>query len=90
MRAGSEQVATSSPLPNADVKTQPPSTQPARASAGSMNVWRSIRKSIEPFETIAVVQLARPPRFDPSGKPLTVDSCTAYASDRGTVSAQES
>jgi hypothetical protein len=37
------------------------------------------------FQTIAEVRLARPPRLDPSGKPLKVDSCTAYAADRGIV-----
>lgn len=37
------------------------------------------------FQTIAEVRLARPPRRDPSGKPLKVDSCYAYASDRGVV-----
>lgn len=37
------------------------------------------------FQTIAEVRLARPPRLDASGKPLKVDSCTAYAADRGIV-----
>jgi hypothetical protein len=37
------------------------------------------------FQTIAEVRLARPPRLDPSGKPLKIDSCTAYAANRGIV-----
>ncbi len=40
------------------------------------------------FQTIAEVRLARPPRLDVSGKPFKVDSCTAYASDRGVVGVQ--
>ena len=40
------------------------------------------------FQTIAEVRLARPPRLDVSGKPLKIESCTAYASDRGVVGVQ--
>jgi hypothetical protein len=37
------------------------------------------------FQTLAEVRLAKPPQLDPSGKPLTVESCSAYAADRGVV-----
>lgn len=37
------------------------------------------------FQTIAEVRLSRPARRDVSGKPLKVDSCSAYAADRGVV-----
>ncbi len=37
------------------------------------------------FQTIAPVRLARPDKLDVSGKPLKIDSCSAYAADRGVV-----
>jgi hypothetical protein len=37
------------------------------------------------FQTIAEFRLARPPKLDASGKPFKVDSCSAYAADRGVV-----
>lgn len=37
------------------------------------------------FQTLAPVRLARPDRLDAAGRPLKIDSCTAYAADRGVV-----
>lgn len=37
------------------------------------------------FQTLAPVRLARPDRLDAAGRPVKIDSCTAYAADRGVV-----
>jgi len=37
------------------------------------------------FQTLSQVRLARPPTADAKGRPLKIDSCYAYASDREVV-----
>jgi hypothetical protein len=37
------------------------------------------------YQAIAEVRMARPDQVDPSGRPVRIDGCTAFASDRGLV-----